>query len=723
MPESLNPLGLRRLFFDMHLPDWTVPGQSGNALHELRGVATRFDPEQLVELFARARVTSVVFFAKCQYGNFYCNTALGHKHSGLGELDLLGRVVELAHPRGIKVVAYYSNAWDVNAAREHPDWMMRDAQDHISYQRWPRVCLNSPYRDLVHAHLREMFTNYALDGVWMDMLHVLPCYCPRCQALFEKRFGQPMPRVARDSLWLDMVHFQYDYLYEYIAQARAVVKERRSQATFMFNYFGSPYAPPSIGLDATRQLTLSDCGSTEGYSEWHGLSFPSYAARLMRAAMRDRSYEVLTSRFVRTWDFTLRPTEQIKFEAFSVVANGGAVCLDDSPYHDGRPEPRVYDALGQAYAEIEAREPYLLEAEPVTYAGVYHSLKSREVGEMMAQVGHDGVGSSFYGFYPERLQAVADVVLSTQGAFKALVEGHLPVEFLYDQGVTADELRCFRALLLPNVVAMDAAEAQLLRDYVSAGGGLVATGATSLYDARGEPHPNFLLADLFGVDFVRRSPYSFTYLQLRRGLFAEGDDGMPLAHYRPLLEVRPNRQVEVAATLLEPLIETGDEVYYHNNQPPPYRDTGLPAIVVAQYGRGRVIYISGEPEANYCVLGHTPYRQLLLRALEWAAGAPPEIIPHVPLNTEVTYRRLGDKQILHFLTCWPQKRATFKTRSTAESVEESFPIFDVRVDVPPATRSALFLPGEQRLQVRREAGQTWVVLPKIRLWETLVLDE
>src|SRR5215813_517290 len=45
---------IRRLFFDMHLPDWTQPGQSGGDQHSLRGVATRFEPEQLIKEFVRA---------------------------------------------------------------------------------------------------------------------------------------------------------------------------------------------------------------------------------------------------------------------------------------------------------------------------------------------------------------------------------------------------------------------------------------------------------------------------------------------------------------------------------------------------------------------------------------------------------------------------------------------------------------------------------------------
>jgi hypothetical protein len=713
---------LRRLVFDMHLPDLTIPGQSGGHLRELGDVATRFDPEALLELFVHARVNSVLFWAKCQYGNFYYDTALGHKHSGLGELDLLGRVLDLAHQRDMVVLAYYSNVWDVSVARVHPEWMMRDAEGNASYERWPRVCLNTPYRELVQAHLRELLSRYAVDGLWMDMLHVLPCYCPQCEAQYRERFGRPMPRHKEGRAWLDLVHFQYEVLGEYIGQARTLVKSLRPDAVFMFNYFGSPYAPPSNGLDATGLLCLSDCGTTEGYTEWHGVQFPSYAARLMRAATHDRPYEVLTSRFIRTWDFTIRPLEQMKFEAFSVVANGGAVGLDDSPYHDGRAEPEVYRRLAEVYSEIEAREPWLLNSEPLYYAGLYHSLKTREVAEMFGEATHDGEGGGFYGFYPEQLEAPADVVLSTQGAFKVMIEGHLPTQFIYDQGLTAEELGRFRVIYMPNVAAVSEDEAELLRMYVKEGGGLVATGATSLYDEWGEQRQNFLLADILGVDFVRRGPFSFNYLQPLPGALGNELGDAPLAHYRPMQEVHLNRLADVVATLTEPIVETGGEVYYHNNQPAPYRRTDVPAVAMSQVGQGRVVYISGEPELNYAVLGHAPYRRLIVRALTWAAGERPGIVPHAPLNTEVAFRRLNGNVILHFLTCWLQKGVAFQARRTAESIEETFPVYDVRVDVPRTVCSAVLVPAGQRLAVQREGERAWVTLPQIRLWETLVLE-
>ena len=132
---------LRRIFFDMHLPDLTEPGQSGGCMDDLQGMATRFDPQAIVDEFVRARINVAVIFAKCQYGNFYYNTRLGHKHRGLGDLDLLGSILDLAHQRDIRILGYYSNMWDTQIAREHPEWMAQDANGQRSYKRWPTLCL------------------------------------------------------------------------------------------------------------------------------------------------------------------------------------------------------------------------------------------------------------------------------------------------------------------------------------------------------------------------------------------------------------------------------------------------------------------------------------------------------------------------------------------------------------------------------------------------------
>lgn len=323
---------LRRLFFDMHLPDWTQKGQAGGDQHELRDIATRFDPEHLIREFVRARINVAVIFAKCQYGNFYYNTRIGHKHTGLGDLDFLGEMLTHAKRAGIRVIAYYSNMWDTQAAREHPDWMAEEADGSYSYNRWPTMSLLSPYRDLVHDHLREILTHYDVDGIWSDILSDLPSFDRYTRWQYESDCGEPMPRSTSDPGWLRFVRWQQDMMYEYIRSCRDLVKAIRPDAAYVVNFFGTPYALASQGL-SFKNLALSDMGSTEGYTEWHGLLFPSYAARYIRAGVNNRPFEVLTGRFVHTWDFTLRSHAQMRYEAFS---------FHDSPLTDNmirRPLP------------------------------------------------------------------------------------------------------------------------------------------------------------------------------------------------------------------------------------------------------------------------------------------------------------------------------------------------------------------------------------------------
>ncbi|MCC6613164.1 MAG: beta-galactosidase trimerization domain-containing protein [Anaerolineae bacterium] len=709
---------LRRLFFDMHLPDWTQPGQSGGDQHDLRDIATRFDPKAIVAEFVRARVNVAVIFAKCQYGNFYYNTALGHKHTGLGALDFMGEVLEEAHRQGIRVLGYYSNMWDTQIAREHPEWMAEEADGTKSYNRWPTLSLNSPYRQRVHEHLHEMFTQYPLDGVWSDILSDFPSWDIYTRQLYEAAFGRPMPRAPKDDGWIEMIRWQQDLLYDYIESCRAVVKAANPEAAYVVNFFGTPYAKASQGL-SFKHLALSDMGSTEGYSEWHGLLFPSYAARYIRAGMLGKPFEVLTSRFVHTWDFSVRSLAQMRYEAFSVVANGGAVCIDDEPYHDGRIEPQVYDRIGDAFREIERREPLLIGAEPVRYAALYQSQKGRELDEVMNQ-SRPPAGSLTP---PSNLNpSASDMLASWMGAFKALTEAHIPVQIVDERPESLATLAQYKVVYLPNILTLSDEEAEALRAYVHAGGGLVATGATSLYDAFGHLQADFALADLFGVHHVGRGDYTFPFFQFHGGPLSGGLPGHPLPHYMAMWRVRLGTgDLSIAATRRDPLIETRGETYYHNNQPPPGDDSDEPVIVYRRYGKGRVVYCAGLPESNYARLSLAPYRRLIANMIEWAAGEAPLVQADGLLNTEIVCNRLGDDLIVHLVTGVPVRAVRFGLNRTVDAIEERAQIANAQLIIPDKTEAVLRMPDAHPLPIVRVDGHAAITLPILDDWESLKL--
>jgi Hypothetical glycosyl hydrolase 6/Beta-galactosidase trimerisation domain len=707
---------LRRIFFDMHLPDWSDPGQSDGTLSDKRDVASRFDPKAIVQAFVKARINLAVIFAKCQYGNFYYPTKLGRQHQGLGQLDFLGEILSEAKKHDIRVIGYYSNMWDTRTAREHPEWMGKNAEGQTSYNRWPRLCLNSPYRQRVHDHLKEMFTLYDLDGVWSDILTDLPCFCERCQDLYEEQVGGTMPRSSQDPNWIRMVRWQQNYLYDYLDGCRNVVKTIKPDAAFIINFFGTPYAKPSQGL-SFKHLPLSDIGSTEGYSEWHGLLFPSYATRYMRSGMMGKSFEVLISRFINTWDFTVRPLAQMRFEAFSVAANGGAVSVDDEPYHDGTLESEVFNRIEAVYQEIEKREPYLLESKPYPFAAIYHSQKMRELDEVLNRSVARGTSLLPSG---NPNPSDADLLPSLMGTFKALLESHIPVEVVDDRLESLQTLSQYKVVYMPNILTLSEAEADLLRAYVLQGGGLVATGGTSLYDENGNKRNNFLLAHLFGIDFLERDTFTFPYFGFKPSSLAQGVGNYPLPHYMAMWRVKPNADVSIAATRIQPLIETKGEIYYHNNLPSPANDTGQACLVYREVGKGRVVYCAGLPENNFARLGHAPYRQLIKNMTLWATNAEPPVKVEGLLNTELVVNILGDDLIVHLISANPLRTVQFGPDKTPEIIEEAAVIHNVTLTIPATTTQVYQIPTGEEVKIQR-LEQTTVFLEHLSDWETLCL--
>ena len=141
-------------------------------------------------------------------------------------------------------------------------------------------------------------------------------------------------------------------------------------------------------------------------------------------------------------------------------------------------------------------------------------------------------------------------------------------------------------LVLPDVVCMSDAVAAGLRRFVEAGGGLVATYRTSMADELGRPRENFLLADLFGCDYLE--PMAFTYSFMRydaAGPLTRGLElGWPMALWHLLqLKVALRAGAEGHGVIVNPM---RGMMMGH----PAQEDTPYPAAVCNRFGAGRVVY-------------------------------------------------------------------------------------------------------------------------------------
>ena len=90
------------------------------------------------------------------------------------------------------------------------------------------------------------------------------------------------------------------------------------------------------------------------------------------------------------------------------------------------------------------------------------------------------------------------VTIPWRGWSTALVRARIPYVMVHIDHIARDAAR-LRTLILPNVGAMTGGQASSVRQFVERGGGLIASGQTSLGDEWGDTGVDFALADLFGV--------------------------------------------------------------------------------------------------------------------------------------------------------------------------------------------------------------------------------
>lgn len=710
----------RRVFYDAHTPDWTDPHQRGHAPDPSFPVLRDARPDDDIAVMAAAGADSVVLFAKCQYGNAYYPSAVGRPHAGLDGRDLFGRQLAAAHRNGLRGIAYFSNMWDTAAAGAHPEWRLEPLITPSDGGRWPALCLRSGYRAYALAQVREIAERYPVDGLWSDILTAGPCACERCRALFQTEYGHPMPRTPREEGWLDLIRFSQRTIREYLDEQRAILDELRPDAALIPNFYATTFVDAVSGL-TNAHLDVADIGSSEGYTDWHGLGFPSYAASYIGSAVLGRPHEVLVSRFVHTWDFTTRSIAQLRFEAFTVAAHGAAVSVDDQPSGTGAISAEVYRRLAPVFDRIAERQPWTVDVEPVSWAALWSSQSARDLDSLLGGPEAPTQGEQSARFpRSEPHPGPSDVIAAVTGTYRALVESHLPVALVDERPEWLQRLPEFRVVLLPDVLHLSRPAIDALRDFVRAGGGLVLTGATAVRDEDGRPAPSVAMEELLGVRFGAPPPFSYPYLRGAEMLAEEvGPD--PLPHYGriPALELLAEDVVPLVYRT-DPVLETDADTYWHNNQPAPGPSTDEPVIVERRVGAGRIIVSAARLGNNHARLGHAAYRALLAALVRRAAGVDPivELIDG-PRSTELVVSRQGQHLVAHLVTGAPVARLGVVGAPQPAAVEDVAAIPELRLRVPSTTTSvARVVDG---VLVDLDVRDGTVVVTGADDWETVIL--
>jgi hypothetical protein len=242
-----------------------------------------------------------------------------------------------------------------------------------------------------------------------------------------------------------------------------------------------------------------------------------------------------------------------------------------------------------------------------------------------------------------------------RGMRAALVRARIPYRPVHVDHIGREEGN-LAVLVLPNLAAMTEAQCASVRRFVERGGGLVATGVTSLYNTDGEPQADFGLAGLFGAhvsgtkpdDRRWAGPSQHTYLRLPpesdgrhealRG-FAETEI-LPYGGMLGPLRVDAGRTV--ALTFIPPFPIYPPETAWMRTE-----RTDWPGLVLGSAGRGRVAYLPADIDRRMSREGLPDHAHLLENLVRWTAGGkiPLQVEGHGLLDLAL-FRQPG-RAILH----------------------------------------------------------------------------
>ena len=571
----------------------------------------RFDPKFWLDYFQRLHADAATLSAGGIVAYYPTEIPLHHRSDWLGTTDPFGDLVKGCRALKMNVVA----RTDPHAVREevrkaHPDWIAvnRNGEPvrHWANRELWVTCALGPYNfefmDQVH---REIVGKYQVDGIFSNRWAPQggDCYCVHCQKNFKDATGLELPRTSdpRDPGRRQYLEWRTTRLIDLWKRWDATVQAANPEARYI------PNGPPSMkSAGELAAIQFTDNQARRGLTPpWNN----GRRAKELRSVMGRRPIGGIFSVGVEEpyrWKDSVQSEPEIRLWVAEGTANGMRpwVTKFSGVLYDRRWLP----AVERIYDWHFRHERYLRNESPVASIGL---LYSEQTGRY-----HPGVATG---------DRAEDHVL---GMYHALIEARMPFELVHEGFLTPERLDRLKVLVLADAAALSDAQCEAIRGFVSRGGSVVATFASSLYDEWGQQRKDFGLADLFGVSYAGRidGPMQNSYLNLDadpstkqhhavlRGL----EDAPRIINGVFRIDVKPTVDFPSPITLVPSYPDLPMEDVY-----PRVPRTQTRELYLREIGRGRVAYIPWDIDRTFWEVLSPDHGTLLRNVLTWAMNQEP----------------------------------------------------------------------------------------------------
>ena len=705
---------------------------------------TRYDVAWWRSQWRRTRTQGIVVNAGGIVAFYPTKVPLHRTARFLGTRDLFGELRQAAKEDGIVVFARMdSDGNNEEFYRAHPDWFATDI-DGQPYRRERTLympCLNGPYFSVyLAAILAEIAQRYQPEGFtdnsWSGLGRGTICYCGNCARKFQAETGHDLPR-AKD--WNSPV---YRAWIEWGYACRLAVwdeNNRRTRAAggpaclWVGMNGGSPYGEAQQFRDFREICQRTEILMLDDQRRLNATGFQRNAqvGKLVHGVLGWDKVAPESMAMYQTTDPTFRQSAKPPAEARLWMIEGFAGGIQPWWHYlgaDGE-DRRHYETPVELCQWHAAHERFLVNRRPVATVGVVWSQRSCD----------------FFG----RDDWAAQAAGPADGFMQALVRARIPSIPVHIDDLDR-EAGQLRLLILPNIGAMSDGQVAAVRRFVEKGGGLLATGQTSLCDTWGEPRADFALADLFGAHLpagagarteANRRRWAaeaiHSYLRLtpeRRGLVPgphPGAEPAAAGARHPILRGFDETDILPFGGTVEALtLDPGARVLATFVPPfpvsPPEDDwmrtpkTDIPGLIVnEQPGRGRVAYLPADLDRRFNRDNLPDHGDLLANLVRWTAREDLPLTVEGPGLIDCNLYQQPGRLILHLVNLT-------SAGAWRGPVDELIPVGPLRVAVrlPAGVRGTglRLLVSGRTLALSPQGGWSRFELPSVLDHEVAVID-
>lgn len=615
--------------------------------------------------------------------------------------DALGDAVEAAHAEGLALVGRFDMSKATRLGYEaHPEWFVHNAKgEALEYNGTYQACVNGGwYQDYSLEIISESLGKYDVDGVFFNMFGYTNfdysgryfgiCVCDNCRRRFHDMYGKPLPLKEdfSDPSYADYLEFKDRTSLELRSRVYRHIKQVAPQVAMTGHRGDSDL----IRMETQRAVDRPQ-------PEW-----PYQAgeqARWGQAYGQGKTVSSTSANFIDfAWRFVSETGPYQLVRAAQQIASGATLDFYLLGVMD-QDDKSAFADTSRLFHWHKANERHYTGLKPASKIALYHSHRVTS--------GH-GAGA-----YAKRTASGHLAEAAFRGAYRALVEARLPFDLVVDEVVTgktgAEVLAAYDALVLPNVTCMSDAEAKVIDAWVEAGGTLLATGETALYDEKGVARERPALMSLPIKDRpMARHNMKGAYFRVAPGELPIGEDVKLLMLDHNYYVAQAIEGADTVLTLLPPQRFGPPELCF------PDYESDMPGAIIGARSKGRAVYVPWHADALYS-RDSLPHTRTFLTDLvtRHIAPAPARIEGRGSLELTVQSQPGEGKVLVHLVNYGGQRNNLY---------EEAPALHGLRLGVRNVTGAALALVSGQTVQPEGAAdsdGYVWYALPPVEAFEAI----